>query len=82
MTATELQANEARNKYADELVARGAHAIGVEPGSRHGRDGFVVVAYVNKSFKGQLPETLTVAKSRSGKDVPLVVRKEETFKPE
>jgi hypothetical protein len=82
MTATERQANEARNQYADELVAKGAHAIGVEPGDRHGHSGFVVVAYVNKSFKGRLPDNLNVAKSRPGKAVPLVVKKEDAFKPE
>jgi hypothetical protein len=82
MSATERQANDARNQHADELVAKGAHAIGVEPGDKHGCSGFVVVAYVNKSFKGRLPDNLSLTKSRSGKSVPLIVRKEESFKPE
>ena len=82
MTASEKKANVARDLFSQELVDKGAHAIGVEPGKGHGHSGFVVVAYVPENFRGTLPETLEIPAREGGGSVPVVLRREERFKPE
>jgi hypothetical protein len=82
MPPTERDAHLARELFSGELVKNGAHAIGVEPGTAHGHDGFVVVAYVPPAFSGRLPAALDIPAERGGVKVPLVTRRQERFKPE
>jgi hypothetical protein len=82
MAASEAKANAARDAFSKELARKGAHAIGVEPGQAHGHAGFVVVAYVPDEFSGSLPESLEVPKELGGGSVPVVLRRQEPFKPE
>ena len=77
--ATETQARKARTLYSKQLVKRGAHAVGVEPGSKHGHPGFVIVAYI-KRLRKALPHSLSLPAAEGGKEVPVVVKQASEFK--
>lgn len=80
--ATERQANKARELHAEHLIHEGAHAVGVDKGSRYGKRGFVVVAYVEPQQASRIPDSL---KCRSGKKafkVAVVTKPSERFAPE
>lgn len=81
--ASESQAKRAQKLFSKTLVRKGAHAIGVEPGRRHGHRGFVVVAYIDKPKPRQpLPASLSLPAKEGGKQVPLVVKQEQEFVPQ
>lgn len=82
MTASEAEAQKARRAHGHELVRRGAHAIGVEPGNRHGRKGYVVVAHVEPGRPAEMPESLTVESGKRQVEVPLIVEKSDLIVPE
>jgi len=80
--ATEDDANKARQQHGRDLMKRGVHAIGVEEGRRHGRQGWVVVAHVAPQAKVDLPASLSSATKEGEVEVPLVVTRSEPFAPE
>lgn len=82
MTASEGEAQKARREHGRELVRRGAHAIGVEPGDRYGRDGYVVIAHVEPGRPAEMPESLTVLSGKRQVEVPVVVEKSDLIVPE
>lgn len=82
MNATLDQANDARAQHADDLAKQGAHAIGVEKGETFGKEGWVVVAYVDPAKLLKLPANLTTTLKGKAVDVPLVVEKAEPFEPQ
>ena len=81
--ANEEEANLARKHYQTDLLRRGAHAIGIENGKRHGKKGWVVVAHILQDAKVDLPSTISIArKNNTNVAVPLVVTRSQPFKPE
>jgi hypothetical protein len=80
--ASEDEANKARERHRRDLLAKGAHAVGVEPGSRHGKRGWVLVAHVPPNARIELPSSLSCRTSKGEVDVPLVVAHGEPFAPE
>jgi hypothetical protein len=82
MMANEEQANKARQQNGGDLLKRGVHAIGVEPGEAHGKKGWVVVAHVAPEHDVKLPSTLSCATKDGDVQVPLVALRSEPFKPE
>jgi hypothetical protein len=80
--ANEDDANKARQQHRTDLLKRGVHAIGVEEGKRHGKDGWVVVAHVAPDAKVELPSTLSYSANKGNVEVPLVVTRSEPYKPE
>jgi hypothetical protein len=79
--ASEAQANKARKTHGNDLVRRGVHAIGVEPGEEYGHAGFVVVAHVEPDAKPDLPSSLPSG-DKGGAKVPVVVRRSDRLVPE
>lgn len=79
--AKEREANLARDQYSEDLRKMGAHAIAVDKVKRKGADTFAVVAFFEKN-PAEAPETLDVKQGKRLLHVPLVVRVQETFKPE
>ncbi|QPC91715.1 hypothetical protein [Mesorhizobium sp. INR15] len=77
--ATLSQANSARAEHADDLGKIGAHAIGVEKGESFGRQGWVVVVYVEPGTVHDLPAALTTEHEGKAVDVPVVVKDSEPF---
>jgi hypothetical protein len=80
--ANEDDANKARQQHQTDLLKRGVHAIGVEEGKHHGKDGWVVVAHVAPNSKVELPSTLSYFANKGNVEVPLVVARSEPYKPE
>jgi hypothetical protein len=80
--ANERQANEARRQHGQRLIDRGAHAIGVENGASYGKRGFVVVAHVPPNRKTNIPSSVPCKLQDREVDVPVVVARSPTFKPE
>jgi hypothetical protein len=80
--ADEEQANKARELKARDLMRRGVHAIGVEAGKDHGKEGWVVVAHVAPGAKVDLPSKLSISTKEGDFEVPLVAVKSEPFKLE
>ncbi len=80
--ANEGDANNARQHHRTDLLKRGVHAIGVEEGKRHGKDGWVVVAHVAPDADVELPSTLSYDAKKGKVEVPLVVARSEPYKPE
>jgi hypothetical protein len=81
--ASEDDANKVRQQHGRDLMKKGVHAIGVEEGKDHGKDGWVVVAHVEPDAKVELPSTLSYSTKDGGEvKVPLVVARSEPFKPE
>jgi hypothetical protein len=80
--ANEDDANKARQQHRTDLLKKGVHAIGVEEGKRHGKDGWVVVAHVAPDATVELPSTLFYSTQKGKVDVPLVVTRSEPYKPE
>jgi hypothetical protein len=78
--ATRAQANRARAAHAEALARKGAHAVGVEDGKSFGKQGFVVVAYVEPGKKVDMPATINPEATEI--EVPLVVERAEMFKAE
>ncbi|MGX9146461.1 hypothetical protein [Mesorhizobium sp. 128a] len=77
--ATLSQANSARAQHADDLAKVGAHAIGVAKGESFGREGWVVVVYVQPGTARDLPTALTTEHEGKPVDVPVVVEDSEPF---
>ncbi|MER9656617.1 hypothetical protein NKJ26_24500 [Mesorhizobium sp. M0152] len=77
--ATLSQANSARTEHADDLAKVGVHAIGVEKGENFGREGWVVVVYVEPGKSHDLPTTLTTNHEGKPVDVPVVIENSEPF---
>jgi hypothetical protein len=75
--ANEDEANKMRQQYGRDLLKRGVHAIGVEEGKRHGKEGWVVVAHVAPKAKVDLPSSLSIKDGEV--EVPLVVKRSEPF---
>jgi hypothetical protein len=80
--ANEDQANIARREHGRALMKQGVHAIGVEEGKNHGKEGWVVVAHVAPQQKVSLPSSLSFSTDAGKIEVPLVVAYSEPFKPE
>ena len=80
--ANEDDANQARQQHRTGLLKRGVHAIGVEEGKGHGKEGWVVVAHVSPDAKVDLPSTLFYASKKGKVEVPLVITRSEPYKPE
>lgn len=80
--ADEAQANKARELSSRQLLQKGVHAIGVEPGKGYGKKGWVVVAHVHPTGDVKLPEALSVPTDKGDVDVPVVTLRSEPFKPE
>ena len=77
--ATLDEANNARQKHADDLAKVGAHAVGVEKGEAYSQPGWVVVAYTQPGAAVALPDTLTINHQGHDVEVPLVVQTAEPF---
>jgi hypothetical protein len=80
--ASEDEANKARRQYGADLLKRGVHAIGVEEGKRHGKNGWVVVAHVEPKAQVTLPSTLSYSTGEGEIQVPVVVAHSEPYVPE
>jgi len=80
--ANEDDANMARQQHRTDLLKKGVHAIGVEQGNRHGKDGWVVVAHVAPDAKVELPSTLSYSAKEGTVEVPLVVTHSEPYELE
>jgi hypothetical protein len=80
--ANEKQANEARRQHGRTLLAKGAHAVGVEEGKHHGKRGFVVVAHIAPHQASDIPSSLTYSTEEGEVEVPVVVERDEPFTPE
>lgn len=80
--ANEEEANLAHKQHRTKLLKMGVHAIGIEEGRRHSKDGWVVVAHISQDAKVDLPAILIARKNKNNVTVPLVVTRSEPFKPE
>ncbi len=80
--ANEDDANKARQQHRTDLLKRGVHAVGIEEGKRHGKHGWVVVAHVVPDAKVELPSALSYSTKQGKVEVPLVVTRNEPYKPE
>jgi hypothetical protein len=80
--ANESEANKARELSSRQLLQKGAHAIGVEPGGGYGKRGWVVVAHIHPTGDVKLPQALSVPTSKGEVNVPVVTLRSEPFKPE
>ena len=77
--ATEKEANRAREQYAELLRERGAHAISVE--NTDEPTAFAVIAFFDKKPRN-LPRALKITTRKGTREVPVVARIAERFKPE
>jgi hypothetical protein len=80
--ATEKQANRARELHSDLLAQWGAHAIGVINGSRYGKRGFVLVAYVEQERNHRIPDKLKCNVGKDSFEVAVVTKPMERFSVE
>jgi len=80
--ANEEQANEARRQHGRTLLAKGAHAVGVEEGRHYGKKGFVVVAHIAPQQQSDIPSSLTCSTKEGEVEVPVVVERDEPFTPD
>lgn len=80
--ANEEDANLAHKQHRTELLRMGVHAIGIEEGKQHRKDGWVVVAHIAPDAQVDLPSILIARKNKSKVTVPLVVTRSEPFQPE
>ena len=79
--ASEKEANLAREQCSDLLRGHGAHAIAVDEVKHKGEKSFAVVAFFEKKPEG-IPDVLEVKSGKTTRQVPLVARVMEKFKPE
>ena len=77
--ASEDEANKVRQQYGRDLMKKGVHAIGVEEGKSHGKNGWVVVAHVAPEATVDLPSSLSYSTKEGEVKVPLVVTRSEPF---
>lgn len=80
--ANEEEASLAHKQHRTELLKMGVHAIGIEEGTRHSKDGWVVVAHISQDAQVDLPSILIARKNKNNVTVPLVVTRSEPFRPE
>lgn len=79
--ATEKAANLARSLFSKELFDKGIHGLMVDTVAKDSKS-FCLVAMVPLSFKKQLPAAVKVLVGAKEVDVPLVIQKAASFKPE
>jgi hypothetical protein len=77
---SEDEANKARRQHGHTLMKQGVHAIGVQ--KTEGREGWHVVAYVAPGKTVNLPASLATLTDGGIVDVPVSVRRSESFSPE
>jgi hypothetical protein len=80
--ANEDDANRAREQHQRDLLKMGAHAVGIEEGTRHGKEGWVVVAHVAPKAKVKLPSSLSCSTHKGEAEVPLVIARSEPYQLE
>jgi hypothetical protein len=77
--ANEDEANKVRQQHGRDLMKMGVHAISVEEGKSHGKNGWVVVAHVAPEATVDLPSSLSYSTKEGEVKVPLVVTRSEPF---
>lgn len=80
--SSEKAANEARRVFSDELFKKGIHGLLVDKVRVEAKETFALVALVSKTFRKQLPSSVTVSIGAKEVEVPLVVQKASEFKLE
>ena len=80
--ATEKQARAAREAIADQLFELGAHAVAVDLIAGQDPHSFGVIAMVPRGLKANLPKTFSLRTGKVSVDIPIVVKRTASFKPE